>query len=97
MAVSCTRSVRCRMSANITAPAPRKKVVNLLRVGAPQQVMLEVKIAEVSKTLLDRLGARIGISRNKVKYHLKNLYDKLGVSNRAMAVAMYMQTTMDQR
>ncbi|HEY0886809.1 MAG TPA: type II and III secretion system protein family protein [Ramlibacter sp.] len=32
-----------------------KKVVNLLRVSAPQQVMLEVKIAEVSKNLLDRL------------------------------------------
>ena len=43
--------------------ADGKKVVNLLRVGAPQQVMLEVKIAEVSKTLLDRLGARVGISR----------------------------------
>ena len=33
-----------------------KKVVNLLRVTAPQQVMLEVKIAEVSKTLLDKFG-----------------------------------------
>lgn len=31
-----------------------KRVVNLLRVSAPQQVMLEVKIAEVSKNLLDR-------------------------------------------
>ena len=33
-----------------------KKVVNLLRVTSPQQVMLEVKIAEVSKGLLDRFG-----------------------------------------
>ena len=33
-----------------------KKVVNLLRINTPQQVMLEVKIAEVSKTLLDRFG-----------------------------------------
>jgi pilus assembly protein CpaC len=33
-----------------------KKVVNLLRVNAPQQVMLEVKIAEVGKTLLDHFG-----------------------------------------
>ena len=33
-----------------------KKVVNLLRVSAPQQVMLEVTIAEVSKTLLSRFG-----------------------------------------
>ena len=33
-----------------------KKVVNLLRIMTPQQVMLEVKIAEVSKSLLDRFG-----------------------------------------
>jgi pilus assembly protein CpaC len=33
-----------------------KRVVNLVRVTSPQQVMLEVKIAEVSKTLLDRFG-----------------------------------------
>ncbi|HEU5435242.1 MAG TPA: type II and III secretion system protein family protein, partial [Telluria sp.] len=33
-----------------------KRVVNLLRVTSPQQVMLEVKIAEVSKTLLDKFG-----------------------------------------
>ncbi|WP_309966240.1 type II and III secretion system protein family protein [Variovorax guangxiensis] len=41
-----------------------KKVVNLMRVTAPQQVMLEVKIAEVSKTLLDRLGSRIALARS---------------------------------
>jgi pilus assembly protein CpaC len=33
------------------------RVVNMLTVGAPQQVMLEVKIAEVSKTLLEKLEA----------------------------------------
>lgn len=33
-----------------------RRVVNMLRVAAPQQVMVEVKIAEVSKTLLDRFG-----------------------------------------
>ncbi|MFA9216530.1 MAG: type II and III secretion system protein family protein, partial [Sphingomonadaceae bacterium] len=31
------------------------RIVNLLSVSAPQQVMLEVKIAEVSKSLLDKL------------------------------------------
>lgn len=41
-----------------------KKVVNLLRIMTPQQVMLEVKIAEVSKTLLDRLGSSVGINRS---------------------------------
>lgn len=39
-----------------TAYGDSKKVVNMLRVASPQQVMLEVKIAEVSKTLLDRFG-----------------------------------------
>lgn len=39
-----------------TAYGDGKRVVNLLRVSTPQQVMLEVKIAEVSKTLLDRFG-----------------------------------------
>lgn len=34
------------------------RIVNLLGVADPQQVMLEVKVAEVSKTLLDKLGAR---------------------------------------
>jgi len=32
------------------------RVVNMLEVGAPQQVMLEVKVAEVSKSLLDQFG-----------------------------------------
>ena len=41
-----------------------KKVVNMMRVTAPQQVMLEVTIAEVSKTLLDKLGAEVGIIRS---------------------------------
>ncbi len=41
-----------------------KKVVNLLRVMQPQQVMLEVKIAEVSKTLLDQLGASFNLTRS---------------------------------
>ena len=38
------------------------RVVNLLSVSAPQQVQLEVKIAEVSKTLLERLEASTRIS-----------------------------------
>ena len=44
-----------------------------------------------------QIAARIGISANTVKYHLKNLYDKLGVNNRAMAVAMFMSVSRDHR
>ena len=40
-----------------------KKVINMLQVAAPQQVMLEVKMAEVSKNLLDKLGASFAGSR----------------------------------
>jgi pilus assembly protein CpaC len=39
--------------------AAAARVVNMLAVRAPQQVQLEVKIAEVSKTLLDRLEAGV--------------------------------------
>ncbi|MEO1280805.1 MAG: response regulator transcription factor [Pseudomonadota bacterium] len=45
----------------------------------------------------EQIAARIGISHNTVKYHLKNLYDKLGVRNRAMAVGLYMTIPEDCR
>ncbi|WP_024302869.1 type II and III secretion system protein family protein [Pseudogulbenkiania sp. MAI-1] len=37
----------------------KSKVINMLSVDAPQQVLLEVKIAEISKKLLDKLGVNI--------------------------------------
>lgn len=42
--------------------AGNTRIVNFLNVSAPQQVMLEVKIAEVSKTLLDKLEAGLLVS-----------------------------------
>jgi len=44
-------------SANLAQQQMR--IINLLGVNAAQQVMLEVKIAEVSKSLLDKLGANV--------------------------------------
>ena len=44
------------------AQAPTAKVVNLLQIAEAQQVMLEVTIAEVSRTLLDKLGATFNAS-----------------------------------
>jgi pilus assembly protein CpaC len=38
------------------------RLVNLLQVRAPQQVMLEVRVAEVSKSYLESLGVEWGIS-----------------------------------
>ncbi|MFD1557853.1 type II and III secretion system protein family protein [Paraburkholderia silviterrae] len=36
-------------------------VINMLSVDSPQQVMLEVKVAEVDKTLIDQLGSAVNI------------------------------------
>ncbi|MET0210134.1 MAG: type II and III secretion system protein family protein [Burkholderiaceae bacterium] len=38
------------------------RIINFLNVSAPQQVMLEVKIAEVSKTLLDKLETGVSLT-----------------------------------
>jgi len=58
------------------------KVVNLLRVSQGQQVMLEVKVAEVSKVLLERLGVNFSASATTagVTYGiLSNLFSGNGV------------------
>ena len=44
------------------------RVINMLRVRAPQQVMLEVKVAEVSKTLLDKLGFTLRLRTSAGSY-----------------------------
>lgn len=38
------------------------RVLNMLQVGAPQQVMLEVKVAEISKTIAEKIGVRLSHS-----------------------------------
>lgn len=48
---------------NLGAGAPTPHVINLLTVRQPQQVMLEVKVAEVSRNLLDQLGVSLNLSR----------------------------------
>lgn len=43
-------------------PGFTPRIVNMLSVNAQQQVMLEVKVAEVSKTLLDKLGSQFSLT-----------------------------------
>lgn len=59
--------------AQITAP----RVINMLRVRAPMQVMLEVKVAEVSKNLLNRLGVTFSTNKQSGSF----TYDILSRSN----------------
>jgi pilus assembly protein CpaC len=44
--------------------ALKPRVVNLMEVAQAQQVMLEVKVAEISKSLLDQLGVGINGTRS---------------------------------
>ena len=40
-----------------------------------------------------QIANRIGMSENTVKYYLKNIYEKLNVRNRSMAVALWTRET----
>ncbi len=61
------------------------RVVNMMSVSASQQVMLEVKVAEVSKTVLDKLGSSIGMSRTNGSWSYRLITDfLLGGANGGM-------------
>lgn len=57
------------------------KVVNMLRIAQPQQVMLEVKVAEVSKNLLDKLGVGLDAARVNGSWRYSILSDLLTSSS----------------
>ncbi|RAZ88336.1 DNA-binding response regulator [Mesorhizobium hawassense] len=68
--------------------------IDINKVNDTPLAQLTVRERELLAVLSDgwtnlQIATRTGISENTVKYHLKNLYDKLDVRNRAMAVALY--------
>jgi len=63
------------------------RVVNMLEVGAPQQVMLEVKVAEVSKALIDKLGVQFSGSRTNGSWTYSLLADFLSNGNALVSAA----------
>lgn len=58
-------------------PALQDQVINQLSIRAPQQVMLEVKVAEVSKNLLDKLGVRADLMKTSGSWTYSLLTDFL--------------------
>jgi pilus assembly protein CpaC len=54
-------------SGAVTGSRAISRVINALKILAPQQVMLEVKIAEVSKTLLEQLGLTLQGSKPVIR------------------------------
>jgi DNA-binding NarL/FixJ family response regulator len=68
--------------------------IDVARLAADPLTQLTPRETELLAALAEgwsnqQIANRFGISANTVKFHLKNLYDKLSVKNRAMAVAMY--------
>lgn len=55
MAAAAMASTNAMVNAQLVAV----QVINRMRIRDPQQVMLEVRVAEISKTLLDKLGAQL--------------------------------------
>jgi pilus assembly protein CpaC len=49
-------------TATTTGARAQARVINMLSVASPQQVMLEVKVAEVSKQIVEKLGAELQLT-----------------------------------
>ncbi|GAB3545516.1 hypothetical protein GCM10027343_22040 [Noviherbaspirillum agri] len=64
-----------------------KKVVNMLSTGDVPQVMLEVKVAEVSKTLIDKLGAQFSGTRHNGNFTYSLLTGLLSKASGALTIA----------
>ncbi len=54
------------------------QVVNLLKIRDPQQVMLEVRVAEISKSLLEQLG--IQFNGGDIRWNVVNTYSTSGAT-----------------
>jgi pilus assembly protein CpaC len=64
-AASAPAPVSASASAAGNAGSGGQRIVNMLAVASPQQVMLEVKVAEVSRTMLEKLGVDVSLTRSR--------------------------------
>jgi pilus assembly protein CpaC len=72
--LSGTVSNAANLSRVLAVAGPFGKVVNLLEVGGVQQVMLEVRVSEVQRSLLKRLGINFnGVSADGSKFGVSQL------------------------
>ena len=78
------RSAGNGAQASVSGVNPR--IVNMLATGAPQQVMLEVKVAEVSKVVLDKLGMSISGSIANGNWSATLLSNLLSGGNAAASI-----------
>ncbi|MFI5332190.1 MAG: type II and III secretion system protein family protein, partial [Desulfobaccales bacterium] len=55
------------------AGGKKEKVINLLHVGGVQQVMVEVRLAEIARTMLDRMGINTTIASPSGNFGVTNV------------------------
>ena len=56
------------------------QIVNLMKVRDPQQVMLEVRVAEISKKLLDQLGVGFNATSGDVRWNVISNFPRTGAT-----------------
>ena len=71
--------------------------LDVSRINANPLAMLTRRELEILSSLAagrtnKEIAARKGVSTNTVKYHIRNLFEKLGVSNRGQAIALYLKS-----
>lgn len=82
-----TDAVKADKAVTLAEAYGGKKVINFLQTAAPQQVMLEVKVAEVSKSLLDKLGANVNMTRTNGNWTYNILSNFLNGSGGVLTAA----------
>ena len=66
--------------------------INANPLGTLTKRELEVLSSLAAGRTNKEIAARKGVSTNTVKYHIRNLFEKLGVSNRGQAIALYLKS-----
>lgn len=71
--------------------------LDVSRINANPLAMLTKRELEILSSLAagrtnKEIAARKGVSTNTVKYHIRNLFEKLGVTNRGQAIALYLKS-----
>ena len=66
--------------------------LNANPLGTLTKRELEILASLAAGRTNKQIAAEKGVSTNTVKYHIRNLFEKLGVSNRGQAIALYLKS-----
>ena len=90
-------AIRQVAQGRLVFPRAARRWMSLQHTGAESAPQLSPREQEVLAHLAEGLsnsaiGTALTVSENTVRFHLKNIYEKLQVSNRTEAVAWYFRT-----